>query len=78
MDFASLVAVSVVTAACSMLSLLLVNDKRGISNPTNPSVLKDIEAYSFTGLTLLSLLHPSGIPVLAAVRELKAIAHLLC
>ena len=68
MDLASLVAVSVVTVACSMLSLLLVNDKRGICNPTNPSSLKDIKAYSFTGFNLF-LLHPSGIPVLAAVRE---------
>ena len=43
MDLASLVAVSVVTVACSMLSLLLVNDKRGICNTTNPSDLKDNE-----------------------------------
>ena len=32
MDLASLVAVSVVTVACSMLSLLLVNDNRGVGN----------------------------------------------
>ena len=50
MDLASLVAVSVVTVACSMLSLLLVNDKRGISNPKNPKVLKDIRSFSVTGL----------------------------
>ena len=50
MDLASLMAVSVVTVACSMLSLLLVNDKHGICIPTNPRVLKDIRAYSVTGL----------------------------
>ena len=49
MDLASLVAVSVVTVACSMLSLLLVNNKHGVRNPTNPRVLKYIRAYSFTG-----------------------------
>ena len=36
MDLASLVAVSVVTVACSMLSLLLVNNKHGVCNPTKP------------------------------------------
>ena len=48
MDLDSLMTVSVVTVACFML--LLVNDKRGICNLKNPRVLKDIRAYSFTGL----------------------------
>ena len=48
MDLDSLMTVSVVTVACSML--LLVNDKRGICNLKNPRVLKDRNAYSFTGL----------------------------
>ena len=50
MDLDSLMTVSVVlvTVACSML--LLVNDKRGICNSMNPRVIKDIRAYSVTGL----------------------------
>ena len=75
MDLDSLMTVNVVIVACFIL--LLVDNKRGICNLKikNPRVLKDRSAYSFTGLNWLFLLHPSGIPVLAAARGLKAFSE---